>query len=99
MAGVAKVTLEMRLDELGEYAREIGQILALLQQSRDDLKRNATELRDYRRMKRSPLFIRATERDRRKLVYTRKCLIARLELLEAENEEKRQELLGLHRLG
>jgi len=96
MAGVTKVTLEMRLDELGEYAREIWQVLVLLQQNNDDLQRNALELRSYRRQKRSPLFIRGIERERRKLVYTHKCLRARLELVEVNNEEKRQEFIGFH---
>jgi len=87
----------MRLDELGEYAREIGEVLVLLRQNRLDLNRNATELRDFRRKKRSLLFINAIDRERRKLIYDRKCLHARLELLEADNAEVRQELLELRK--
>ena len=95
MAGIVRVTLEMRLDELGEFARQIGEVSLLLHQNRIELKRNATEIRDYKQMKRAPLFIRSIERERRRLVYTRKCLLAHLELLEADNEEKRQDLLEL----
>ena len=98
MAGVHKVTLEMRFDELGEYASEIWKVLVLLRENRFELKQNATELREDRKMKKNLLFIRAIERVRRRLIYARKCLQARLELLEAENEQIRYDIrqkLGL----
>jgi len=90
------VTLEMRFDELGEYGNEIWKVLVLLRENRFELKQNAAELREDRKMKKNLLFIRAAERVRRRLIYARKCLQARLELLERDNEEKRQEVLGLH---
>ena len=75
--------LDLWLDELGEYASEIWKVLVLLRENRFELKQNAVELREDRKMKRSPRFIRAAERDRLRLIYVRKCLQARIELLEA----------------
>ena len=95
MAGVGKVALEMRFDELAEYASEIIKVLELLRENRFELKQNAAELREDRKMKKNLLFIRVAERVRWRLIYARKCLQARLELLERENEERRQELLEL----
>ena len=45
--GVRKVTLEMRFDELGEYASEIWKVLVLLRDNRFELKKNAAELRAF----------------------------------------------------
>ena len=90
--GVRNVTLEMRLDELGEYARATGEGLVLLRQNGLDLKRNAQELRDDRKIRRNLLSIRAIERDHGKLIYARNCLQARLELLDSDNEQLWQDL-------
>ena len=87
--------LELRLDELGEYASEICKVLELLRENRFELKQNAAELREDRKMKKNLLFIRAAERVRWRLIYARKCLQARLELLEKENEQRKKELLEL----
>ena len=94
MAGVVRVARKTLLDELGEHAREIGEASVLLHQTRVDLKPNAAEVRDYRRMKRGPLFIRGIELARRTLAFTRKCLLARLELLEADTEERQKTYSG-----
>ena len=40
MAGVGKVALEMRFDELAEYASEICKVLELLRENRFELKQN-----------------------------------------------------------
>ena len=90
MAGVVRVARKTLLDELGEYAMEIGEASLLLHQNRVDIKPNAAEARDYRRMKRGPLLIRGIELARRRLAFARKCLLARFELLEADTEERQR---------
>src|SRR2546422_179840 len=90
MAGVVRVARKTLLDELGEYAMEIGEASLLLHQNRVDIKPNAAEARDYRRMKRGPLLIRGIELARRRLAFARKCLLARFELLEADTEERKK---------
>ena len=90
MAGVVRVARKTLLDELGEYAMEIGEASLLLHQNKVDLKPNAAEVRDYRRMKRGPLLIRGIELARRRLAFARKCLQARFELLEADTEERQR---------